>query len=361
MSTNGRRTSGRNLTAITGIGPITGPAIGVKELAEVATLGLTEDERGGAPTGAVQIDAVTNFHPADFLGRRGWKFFPEPTRAALAAVRLTLADAKRHPDTLEAEERAATGARTGVVIGTNFAVDAIVDRIDRALLAEGIPGISPVECPNFAVNVPAGQLAIAGGFKAFNVTLVDLLTAGYEALLLAGRALAAGRADSALAGTIEGPPPATAHPVTGPRADAFGACLFHLEPQRSAAERRVVPYAYLAGGTRRMLPDEPQHAARVLGAALDRLAGASDLDQVHLCVPPQPMGARAADAVRSWAAARGGDTAVSVVHGAPQATGTSVLALGRELARELRGTAVFGVLGPQGNVTLLRLTADGGQ
>lgn len=360
MSTNGSTTHGRHLAAITGIGPITRPAIGVKELAEVATLGFTADELT-APNGTLEIDAVDNFHPADFLGRRGWKFFPEPTRAALAAVRLTLADAKRHPDTLEPDERAATGARTGVVVGTNFAVDAIVDRIDRALLAEGIPGISPVECPNFAVNVPAGQLAIAGGFKAFNVTLVDLMTAGYEALLLAGRALAEGRADSVLAGTIEGPPPASAHAVTGPRADAFGACLFHLEPQRSAAERRVVPYAYLAGGTRRMLPGDPQHAARVLGSALDRLVGDAGADQVQLCVPAQQDGAHAADAVHAWAAARGGDTTVSVVHGAPQATGTSALALGRELARELRGTAVFGALGPQGNLTLLRLTADGGQ
>ncbi|MBB5940172.1 beta-ketoacyl synthase N-terminal-like domain-containing protein [Streptomyces zagrosensis] len=353
-------THGRPLAAITGIGPVTRPAIGVKELAEVTTLGIRDDERT-TPALPLTIDPMDTFHPADFLGKRGWKFFPEPTRAALAAVRLALADAKRHPDTMEPEERTEANARTGVVIGTNFAVDAIVDRIDRALIAEGIPGISPVECPNFSVNVPAGQLAIAGGFKAFNITLVDLLTAGYEALLLGARALVAGRADSVLAGTIEGPPPTAAQPVTGPRADAFGACLFHLEPQQAAAERRVVPYAYLTGGTRRMLPDEPHHAARVLGSALDRLGGADGVDQLHLCLPPYDEGARAADAARAWVAARGAGTEVTIVQGAPQATGTSALALGRQLAREVRGTAVFGAMGPQGNVTLLHLTDAGGK
>ncbi|MFG2718816.1 beta-ketoacyl synthase N-terminal-like domain-containing protein [Streptomyces sp. NPDC048416] len=338
------------LAAVTGIGPVSRGAIGVAELAAAPAI-------TGAAGGQGVLD-LDNFDPAAHLGRRGWKFLPPATRAGLAALRLALADAG------DAPER--TDDRTGVVVGTNFAVHEIVDRIDRALLADGISGISPVECPNFAVNVPVGQLSMSHGLKAFNITLANLVTAGAESLLVGARALAASRADAVFAGAIEGLPPAGFHTVAGGAADASGACLLHLERTATARRRGARIYALLTGGVRRTLPRDPHDAERILGAALDR-TGAEPSDNVQLCVPATELGRGAEDWVHAWAAERGVRGAVTVVRGMPQACATSVLALAQTLARGAAepvegwrdGGLVSATLGPQGNLVVLRFGPAG--
>ncbi|UBI37608.1 beta-ketoacyl synthase N-terminal-like domain-containing protein [Streptomyces mobaraensis] len=338
---------GAALAAVTGIGPVSRPAIGVEELCAVP-----ESAWHGPGDGTRELD---NFEPSRFLGKRGWKFMPPATRMALAAVRLALADAGPAP------ERPAD--RTGVVLGTNFAVSEIVDRIDRALLAGGIGGISPVESPNFAVNVPVGQVSIAHGLKAFNITLVDLVTAGYASLLLGARALAGNRADAVLTGAVEGPPPTAFLTHSGHGADAGGACLLYLEDPAAARRRDARVHALLTGGVRRMLPDDPQGAERVLGPALDRLT-AAEPDRLHLCVPAGHVGRYVEESVRKWAASRGVPGDVEVVRGAPQASVTGVLALARRLARQPGDGEGNGLLcvavGPYGNLVALRFHRGGG-
>ncbi|MER5541053.1 beta-ketoacyl synthase N-terminal-like domain-containing protein [Streptomyces sp. NPDC002586] len=338
------------LAALTGIGPVSRPGIGIAEL--VAAPSLDDDSC------RVEVRELDNFEPAEFLGKRGWKFMPPATRVALAAVQLVLADAGTAP-----EQRA---ERTGVVVGTNFAVYQAVDQIDRALLADGIAGISPVLSPNFAVNVPVGNLSITHGMKAFNITLVNLLTAGYESLLLGAGALAAGRAETVLAGAVEGPPPDAFLTHTGQGADAGGACLLQMEDAEAARRRGARIYAVLTGGVRRTLPQDQRGTERVLGTALDRL-DIRPADRFQLSVPAGKDGLRAEEAIRGWADRRGARGAVTVTRGAPQASVTSMLALARQLARPAEGTAagpddrglVCTALGPQGNVVLLRLAPAG--
>ncbi|MEU3963667.1 beta-ketoacyl synthase N-terminal-like domain-containing protein [Streptomyces buecherae] len=331
--------------AITGVGAISRPAIGARELARAADLWRTEPTDHERPWAIAELD---NFAPADFLGKRGWRFLPEATRAALAAVQLTLAHANEAAD--GATEHAPE--RVGVALGTNFAVDAVVDRIDRALLAEGIAGISPVECPNFSVNVPAGRLGIAHGLRAFNITLVNLLTAGLESALVGARAMAADRADAVLVGAVEGRPPAAARTVTGPGVDAAGACLLHLERPQRAAERGATVHALLTGGSRRTVPGNPAAAQRVLAAALDALGTPPGV--LHLSLPATG-GAHVAQAAEDWAKTRGAATALTVTTGAPQASATPVLGLAQHLVRGVRESAVVGAVGPRGNLTLLRV------
>ncbi|MEU3465592.1 beta-ketoacyl synthase N-terminal-like domain-containing protein [Streptomyces sp. NPDC006733] len=360
MSTNGAA-----LAAITGIGPVSRLGIGAAQLAASApsgTLAADADADAGAADAGAGILELETFDPAEHLGKRGWKFLPPVTRAALVAVRLALADAGELPPR-EAE-------RLGVVVGTNFAVSEIVERIDRALLTNGISGISAVECPNFSLNVPASQISVAHGMKAFNVTLSNLFSAGYEAVLLGGRALRSGRADAVLAGAIEGRPPAALHTVAGPAVDALGACLLHLETPRAAEERGARVYGWLSGGVRRVLPDEPGHGRRTVFAALDAL-GAVPPATVHLCLPvgtAQPAARRVEEDCRQWAERAGAE--VTTTWGSPQATVTSVLAMARHLLRApvaaggaaprtAGGDAAFGVLGPQGHLVLLRVAAPG--
>ena len=330
--------------AVTGLGPVSRLGIGAAQLAR--TDGAPDPAGTAGPLRVAELD---NFDPAEFLGRRGWKFLPPVTRVTSVAARLALADAGLDP--------ASRLADTGIVVGTNFAVTDITDRIDRALLAEGIPGISPVECPNFAVNVPASQVAIVHGLTAFSLTLVNLLTAGCEALLVGAQALRSGRAGGVLAGAIEGRPPAAAAGVTGADVDAAAACLLYLEPAETAAARGAGTYAVLTGGLRRTLPAEPVRAAAALTTALDRtVAGAG---QLHLFVPAGERGFAAARAAADWGSGPGTGAAVSVTRGAAQSTATSVLQLARLLARNRAvGTAspdlVLGVLGPMGQLVLVR-------
>ncbi|MFF2651032.1 beta-ketoacyl synthase N-terminal-like domain-containing protein [Streptomyces sp. NPDC058045] len=351
------------LAAITGIGPVSRVAIGVEELGACTLPYGTDPEDAGAG-----IQAMDNFDPAEHLGKRGWKFLPPVTRAALAAVRLATADAGEQPER--------PPERTGVVIGTNFGVDEIVERIDLALLKDGISGISAVECPNFSLNVPASQVSIAHGMKAFNITLANLLTAGYEALLSGGRALRAGRADAVLAGAIEGRPPLALQTIAGTPLDAAGACLLHLEAPEAAMERGARVYGWLTGGRRGVLSDEPGSAQRTLFRTLDALGGPPPAS-VHLCLPVGEAGTaalRTEEDTRRWADGLG--TTVTVTRGAPQATVTSVLALARHLVRSTsrvpvaaggtgpegpgEGDAVFGVLGPQGHTVFLRVSSERG-
>lgn len=334
--------------AVTGIGPVSRIGVGAAELSRVDR--APELARPADSGGALRVAELDNFDPAEFLGRRGWKFLPPVTRAAAVAARLALADAGLDPS--------GRFPRTGIAVGTNFAVTDIVDRIDRALLAEGIPGISPVECPNFAVNVPGSQVAITHGLTAFSLTLVNLLTAGCEALLAGAQALRAGRADAVLAGAIEGLPPAASAQVTGADVDAAAACLLHLEPAEAAAARGAEVYALLDGGLRRVLAADPVRAAAIMTSALDRVAGKAG--QLHLCVPIGEDGLLAARTAEQWGRRSGAGTAVGVTWGAAQGTATSVLHLARLLAKHRAGGAaasdlVLGVLGPLGQLVLVRL------
>ncbi|MEU1042982.1 beta-ketoacyl synthase N-terminal-like domain-containing protein [Streptomyces sp. NPDC005551] len=337
--------------AVTGIGPISTLGIGAKELAAAPTVTGAAD--GTTSLGAPRTRELDGFHPAEFLGRRGWRLLPRATQLALAAARLALPG----PDAMGAP----APERTGVALGTNFAVDEIVDRIDRALLTEGISGISPVECPNFAINVPVSQVSLSYGLKAFNVTLVNLLTAGYESVLLGARAMLAGRADAVLTGGIEGLPPAGAGALCGPDADVAGACLLHLEPAAAALRRGADIHGRLTGGARRVLPGDPRDAERVLGSVLDRL-GDPPPAAIRLHVPLTDAGARAAEASERWAARRGVRDGVTVVRGGAQSGVTGLLALAQHLARTAgpQGDVAFLTLGPQGHLVALRVAREGG-
>jgi len=345
------RAKGSAQVAVTGIGPVSRLGIGAKELAAAPTVAGAAGPAEGAP----EIRELDNFHPAEFLGRRGWRLLPRATRMALAAARLALPG--------QDDLGAPPPERTGVVIGTNFAVDEVVDRIDRTLLAEGVSGISPVECPNFAVNVPVSQVSLTYGLKAFNVTLVDLFTAGCTSLLLGARALRTGRADAVLTGAVEGLPPDGAGQLCGPEADEGSACLLHLEPADAARDRGALVHGLLTGGAHRMLPAEPAAASRVSESVLNRL-GDRPLTAVRLHVPLGEHAAYATEAVEGWAARREVPDGVTVIRGGAQAGATGVLALAQYLARPAGrppyGDVAFVTLGPQGHLVALRVSRDGG-
>lgn len=160
------------------------------------------------------------FDPVRYLGKRGHKYLTEPTKYLLASAERALEASKFSTECWTPE-------RCGVVVGTNFAVEAELEAIDRAVLSEGAQALMPMQAPNFSVNIPASQISIRKSFRAFNITLTTPLIAGMQSIELAARAISTGRADLVLAATTDGPPPSKGAGMDAEQARP-GACAMVL-------------------------------------------------------------------------------------------------------------------------------------
>ncbi|HET6213066.1 MAG TPA: beta-ketoacyl synthase N-terminal-like domain-containing protein [Micromonosporaceae bacterium] len=130
------------------------------------------------------------------LGARGYKYVPPAFQYLLAAARRAMADAMGCGDGFPAEAR-------GVVVGTNSAVSALHAAMDRTVVASSAAELSPMVAPYFSVNLGGGRLAAEHSFKGFHATLTTPRVAGLEAIAVAARALALGRARWLLVGATE--------------------------------------------------------------------------------------------------------------------------------------------------------------
>ncbi|MFI7538940.1 beta-ketoacyl synthase N-terminal-like domain-containing protein [Streptosporangium sp. NPDC049376] len=162
------------------------------------------------------------------LGPRGYKYLPPASQYLLAAAR-----------------RAVTGGgglehvpahRRGAAVGTNGALRAYFDDVDRVVTTGHSDDLSPAGAPYFAINVLSGRLASDHQIKAFSLTLTSPRVAGFEAVEIGLRALAAGRADVLIAAAMEHGLP---HHAPGLAAEQ-GAVAMTMEP-RALAEERGAP------------------------------------------------------------------------------------------------------------------------
>ena len=225
--------------AITGAGLVTPAASSVDGL-------LSAPPAGGDAPGDW-------FDPVAHLGARGWKYLTPATRFLLAAAGRVLADARLDPGTVRDEAM-------GVVVGTNFAANPVVARLDAAVIAEGATWLSPAEAPNFSVNIPASEVGRRYGMRAFNITLTNPVVAGLESVLLLASAIRRGRARLGIAGATEERPD---------EASGEGACCLTLEAADAAAARDAPVLARVVGGFSRFIP--PGQGPKVLAGALEAL------------------------------------------------------------------------------------------
>jgi hypothetical protein len=226
------------------------------------------------------------FDPVRFLGRHGHKFLTPATRYLLAAADLAVADANLDIDRYPADVR-------GVTVGTNFAVEALVDRFDRLVLAEGPAALSPALAPGFSVNLAASQLSIRYRLHGCNLTLTNPVVAGLESLLVARSILT--RSIPVRSIPVRSIPgrsilaqPVAAQPVFARRAGmmfagateerdvdgAFdgGACCLVLEALDDRAERAARMRAEVIGGFSVLVPsDRDEHRRSVLVREMRRL------------------------------------------------------------------------------------------
>ncbi len=170
--------------AITAVGPMLPCAIGASA-AETFSL--------------AQLQAAPRtdwFDPQRELGGRGFKYFGQATRYLLAGL--------RHVDPVLTEGWNANHAvQKGIIVGSNSCARRILDEIDDLLVRDGYTAIDPMRAADFCSNMGTAAASIKHRAKAFNLTLLTPMTAGMDAVILAQKAILAGRSRCAIAAGVE--------------------------------------------------------------------------------------------------------------------------------------------------------------
>ncbi|WP_018218325.1 beta-ketoacyl synthase N-terminal-like domain-containing protein [Salinispora vitiensis] len=195
------------LLSITGWGVLSSTAVGADDFA--GTLGT------GAEAVAVpdmfdrrlpdeRAHVLVDFHPRDYLGRKGTSFIDRSTALAMVGCDLALSDTDLVVDD---ENR----HRVGVVLGTTAGSIASTSDYSRETLTQDKPYlVNPVLFPNAVMNGAAGQCAIRFKLQGINATVAGGTLAGITALRYAGNALRKGYASALLTGAVEEFSPQTA-------------------------------------------------------------------------------------------------------------------------------------------------------
>ncbi len=146
-------------------------------------------------------------------------------------------------------------AELAVVVGTSLGCAEVNERYHRALVERGAEGASPILFAQTIPSAPAGEVAIALGARGFATTVMAGRCSGVAALVAARRALALGRADSALviAGDTLGPDRVHLRASRGepPCAEAMVALVVERSEVARDAGRRalaVIERADVTGG-----------------------------------------------------------------------------------------------------------------
>ncbi|HEY6322287.1 MAG TPA: beta-ketoacyl synthase N-terminal-like domain-containing protein, partial [Thermoanaerobaculia bacterium] len=234
-----------------------------------------------------------------------------PSRLAVAATRMALADAGLDPALL-------AGPGTAVVLSTAFGPCSFSEALLRQVLRDGPEAASPYLFTESVANAPAAQIAIACGARGANVTLCQREAGPLLAVARGAAEVAAGSAERALVGAVDEMSPllhavldrfgalarGRSRPAHGDpggcgeigrpfdrRRDgvvgADGATVLLLESAAAAARAGRVPLARVCGWGSAFDPSAPptgwSGGGELLGRALRRLllrhGAATEIDQ----------------------------------------------------------------------------------
>ncbi|QCB92302.1 beta-ketoacyl synthase N-terminal-like domain-containing protein [Cellulomonas shaoxiangyii] len=233
-----------------------------------------------------------HFDAQEHLGRKGVRYKDRATLLALAASAAVL-DGVPAP---------ADATRTAVVVASCYGNVGTVCDVAEAIERDGTGAISPMDLPNASSNVVAAAVAIRFAVTGVCLSVCNGHTAGWDALLWAGRLLAAARADRVLVVGVETPSPAERH-VRGagaaPLVDGAGAVLLARADGAGAVPG---PAGAL---TPRPLPPllpglEPAGVGGVLDLAVGAVAAARDGAAVRLASAPPTAAARTGGSPEAW-------------------------------------------------------------
>ncbi len=301
--------------AVTGMGAVTPLGEGAATLWE----GLAGGASGVGPIERFDTSGLRSHRAALVRG-----FEPRASIPSSALRRLDPASKYAVPAAAQALAQAAAPStdRTGVVLGTNSAGSIPVAEFLRVMSSEGLGAAPPILFPYTVANAPASQCALILGLRGPNLTIVQKEGSSCGAIGAACRILAAGGAESFLAGGAEDlslhvfeafdrigvlsrDHGARAGGLEGSRPfdrtrNGFvcgeGACFLYLETERAARGRGARPLAFIEGmGQGRSpapphrFPEDPAPLARVIQQALsDAAVNASSIDAVFASADSTP-------------------------------------------------------------------------
>lgn len=202
---------------VTGLGTVGSLGVGAAETARgleagAPRLGEVDRSRGfHRPDSARRAGLVDGVRLDPWLDRNKARRMSAPSRFAVAAARMALADAG-----LDAE--ALAGSECAVSLGTAFGATDYSVRILEQFRATGPTSVSPYLFIESVANAPAAQIALHLGLRGPNLSLVQGSASGLVAIAQALVALRAGTCTRALVGAVD-----EAAPMAHAALDRFGA------------------------------------------------------------------------------------------------------------------------------------------
>jgi 3-oxoacyl-[acyl-carrier-protein] synthase II len=296
--------------AITGFGFVGAPGCGAEAAAAAVARGepvvrAIDGSAGYLPAGAPRMAALVDGDGlAAHLPPGHARRMSPPARFAVAAARMALAQA----GLADVEEG---GGPAAVVLATTFGPASYTERLCRQIFLEGPEAASPSVFTECVASAAASQVAIACGAHGVNLTVAQREAGPVAAVLRAADEVASGRAQRALAGSVDEMTPLLhaalaqlralgepCRPFDRARAGTLageGATVLLLEREDQARARGARVLATIGAGVRAFDPTAGRAGwGRGGGALAGRLAAR---------IPP-----RSVDAVVSGASgARAGD------------------------------------------------------
>ena len=117
-----------------------------------------------------------------------------PSRFAVAAAKLAIADAGASPETEHP---------LAVAIATSFGPSRTTEKLIRQILEEGPEAVSPALFTESVANAPAAQVALALRARGPNITITQREAGPLMALTRGAREVLSGRAKTALVGAVD--------------------------------------------------------------------------------------------------------------------------------------------------------------
>lgn len=300
---------------LTGLGTVGASGCGAESLGEALA-------SSDPLTWLSEIDRSAGYHPANGSGSRrafltggvrltDWiapgeaRRMSPPSKLAVASARMALRGAGFADARCGREE-------TSVVVATTFGPSSYSEALIKQILFEGPEATSPFYFTESVANAPAAQIAILCRARGPSVTVCQREAGPLLAVAQAATDVAAGKAPSALAGSVEemtpllhalldrfgalavpGPDGAEAARPFDRRRGGFlaaeGAAMIFLETAESAEERGARPLARLLAWGSAFDPTAPRtgwgtggaRLARSLVRGLERAGvGIGDVDRI---------------------------------------------------------------------------------
>jgi 3-oxoacyl-[acyl-carrier-protein] synthase II len=194
--------NGAGTVAITGMSVITPLGDSVPALCEALEAGRRAIEPSAEVPGSGEA-RLRDFDATRYANVRGMRVYNRGTQMGIAAAKLALTDAGLEPAVIGTTPTPGGGAsldplKLGVVTALTYGhMDTLIE-YDRSLISVGVQRTNPALMPLGIPNAPGSAIALSYQAKAFSITLSDGGASGLEALALAARLLASGRASVCL-------------------------------------------------------------------------------------------------------------------------------------------------------------------